>query len=241
MSNHRNRALSFVTLAVLALLSGCATGKKPDPAFAPARPLEPKPPELNNGAIYQDGTGLRLFEDQRARRVGDILTITLVETTTASKSAATTSKKNDDISLTSPTLLGSSVDFNIPGEVKKAVPLARTTHNDLSVSAAGEREFTGSGASSQSNTLSGSIAVTVVEVLSNGNLVVRGEKIVGINEGDEYIQFTGIVRQQDIKSDNTVLSTYVANAQVRYGGSGAVADATSHGWLSKFFLAFWPF
>lgn len=241
MNKHRNRALVLAATMLMALLSGCATGRKPDPAFAPTRPLEPKPAELNHGAIYQDGIGLRLFEDQRARRVGDILTVTLVETTTATKSAATSTAKQDEIALDSPTLLGSSVNFNIPGEIKKGVPLARTTNNDLSVSATGNREFTGTGSSSQSNTLSGSIAVTVVEVLSNGNLVVRGEKIVGINEGDEYIQFTGIVRQQDIKSDNTVQSTYVANAQIRYSGSGAVADATSHGWLSKFFLAFWPF
>lgn len=241
MKPRRNDTVSLGALALVALLAGCASGRQPDPAFAPTRPPNPKPLELNNGAIYQDSFAMRLFEDQRARRVGDILTITLAETTTASKKADTTSKKKDDIDLKSPTLLGSSVDFDIPGELKKGVPLSKISHNDLSVSATGNREFTGSGASSQSNTLTGSISVTVVEVLSNGNLVVRGEKIVGINEGDEFVQLSGIVRPQDIRPDNTVPSTYVANAQIRYGGSGAVADATAHGWLSKFFLAFWPF
>ena len=237
---HKGLHIGFA-LALTALTAGCATHRQPDPAFAPTRPPNPKPSELNNGAIYQDSFAMRLFEDQRARRVGDILTITLAETTTASKKADTTSKKKDDVDLKSPTLLGSSVDFNIPGEFRKAVPLARIDNNTLAVTTNTNQEFSGSGASSQSNSLTGSISVTVVEVLSNGNLVVRGEKIVGINEGDEFVQLSGIVRPQDIRPDNTVPSTYVANAQIRYGGSGAVADATAHGWLSKFFLAFWPF
>jgi flagellar L-ring protein precursor FlgH len=231
-----------IALALLALLGGCATGKKPDPAFAPPRPPEPKPVELNQGAIYQDGFAVRLFENTRARRVGDIITVTLVESTTGTKSASTSSEKKDDITLTNPTLLGSAVEFSYPGDLRKHIPLRNTQTGNLGISATGNsQKFGGTGASAQSNSLSGSITVTVTEVLSNGYLVVKGEKIVSINEGDEFVQLTGIVRPEDIQSDNTVQSTRVANAQIRYGGSGAVADATSHGWLAKFFLAFWPF
>ncbi len=238
---HKGLYIGFA-LALTALTAGCATHRQPDPAFAPTRPPNPKPSELNNGAIYQDVFAMRLFEDQRARRVGDILTITLIETTTATKSASTSSEKKDDITLTNPTLLGSAVQFGYPNDLKKHIPLQNVDSGNLSVSATGNsQKFSGTGGSSQSNTLTGSVTVTVVEVLSNGNLVVRGEKIVGINEGDEFVQLSGIVRPQDIRPDNTVPSTYVANAQIRYGGSGAVANATSHGWLSKFFLAFWPF
>lgn len=87
----------------------------------------------------------------------------------------------------------------------------------------------------------GNISVTVVDVLSNGYLAVRGEKVLTLNRGDEYVRFSGIVRPVDIRSNNTVLSTQVADAQIIYSGSGEVADASKHGWLSKFFLAFWPF
>lgn len=242
MSNRRNRALVLAAAMLMALLGGCATGKKPDPAFAPPRPPEPKPAELNHGAIYQDGFAVRLFENTRARRVGDIITIALVESTTGTKSTSTSTEKKDDITLTNPTLLGSAVEFGYPGSLQKHIPLRNPQTGNLSVSATGNNQkFGGTGASAQSNSLSGSITVTVVEVLSNGYLMVKGEKNVSINEGDEFVQLTGIVRPEDVQSDNTVQSTRVANAQIRYGGSGAVADATQHGWLSKFFLAFWPF
>ncbi len=242
MSTESKKLSLGIALALLTLLTGCATGKKPDPAFAPPRPPEPKPAELNHGAIYQDSFAVRLFENTRARRVGDIITITLVESTTGTKSTSTSSEKKDDITLNNPTLLGSAVQFGYPGDLKKHIPLQNVDSGNLSVSATGNsQKFSGTGASAQSNSLSGSITVTVIEVLSNGYLMVKGEKNVSINEGDEFVQLTGIVRPEDIQSDNTVQSTRVANAQIRYGGSGAVADATQHGWLSKFFLAFWPF
>ena len=115
--------------------------------------------------------------------------------------------------------LGPSIDGN------------RVFDNDIN----GERDFTGSGDSEQSNSLRGEIAVTVVDILPNGNLVVRGEKIIGLNQGSEFIRLSGMVRPQDISSDNIVMSRKIANARIFYGGGGVVAESNSRGWLSRFF------
>lgn len=224
-----NRAIRCLTLAVAALaLGGCmATQPVRDPAYAPPRPALPETSRVNNGAIYQTGYGVRLFEDQRARRIGDILTIVLQETTNASKSASLETTKENDIGIAGPTVLGGPVTHN-GDEI-----LAATVNSS--------QAFDGEGASTQSNSLTGRITVTVTEVLANGYLVVRGEKVLTLNRGDEYVRFSGIVRPSDIRSNNTVVSTQVADAQIIYSGAGEVADASKHGWLSRFFLAFWPF
>lgn len=229
--------------AALLLAAGCAASRtRPDPAYAPARPPVPASEALNNGAIYQAGFAVSLFEDTKARRVGDILTIVLTESTNASKKASTATKKENAIDLNDPTLFGSSVQFSMPGgTLGRAIPLATKSRNNLDVSVATQQDFTGTGSSSQSNSLSGSIAVTVTEVFANGNLAVRGEKILALNEGDEFVRLSGVIRPQDIRPDNTVLSTSIAGAQITYGGNGAVADSSSHGWLSRFFLKIWPF
>ncbi|MDH5183551.1 MAG: flagellar basal body L-ring protein FlgH, partial [Gammaproteobacteria bacterium] len=104
-----------------------------------------------------------------------------------------------------------------------------------------DQAFDGSGSSAQSNSLQGTISVSVMEVLANGYLVVRGEKILSLNQGDEFIRVSGIIRPEDVSPDNTVQSTKVANVQIIYGGTGALADANRDGWMSKFFKKVWPF
>jgi len=105
-----------------------------------------------------------------------------------------------------------------------------------------QREFNSQGQSQQSNSLIGNITVTVIQVYPNGNLLVRGEKAVGLNQGYETIKISGIVRPYDIRADNTVLSTQVADVRVEYRGKGALADANRQGWLSRFFSSvIWPF
>lgn len=232
-----------LTFLFIALLAGCASSDiKPDPAYAPARPQPVAEARVNNGAIYQTsfaepGYNLALFEDQRARRVGDILTVTLVESTNASKEAKTNTKKENAVDISNPTLLGATPQFSTPG----LLPLSSNRNNTLATTLDSTQDFSGSGDSSQKNSLSGSITVTVAEVLANGYLVVRGEKLITLNQGDEYVRFSGIVRPQDIRS-NSVLSTQVANAQITYAGKGQVADSNALGWLARFFLsALWPF
>ena len=231
--------MKFITLLfMLSLVAGCATTAQRDPAYAPPRPVAAPLAPAGNGAIYQTGYEKSWFEDQRARHVGDILTINLVEKTNAQKQAATTSKKENTVDIANPTILGSTPQFNAPG----ILPLASNNNNNLSFGLDSTQDFSGEGDSSQSNSLSGSITVTVVEVLSNGYLVVRGEKFLTLNKGDEFVRLSGIVRPTDIKADNSVLSTQIADAQITYSGGGQVADSNTMGWLARFFLsALWPF
>jgi len=215
----------ILTPLLLFLASGCSQTRmlvQPDPQYAPvdltAIEFKPEP----NGSIFQAGRSIRLFEDNKAFRIGDVLSVTLSESTNASKSAATNTSKDDTLDLSALAILGSTgPTFN--------------DNNLLSNNLNGDRDFTGSGDSAQSNSLSGEIAVTVTDILPSGNLMVRGEKIIGLNQGSEFIRISGLVRPQDVSSDNTVMSRKIANSRIYYGGGGVVAESNSRGWLSRFF------
>lgn len=220
--------LSTAALA-LALLAGCmAMPARDDGQWAPTPPMQPEVAAAPaDGAIYHDNQNMELFADARAHRVGDILTIVLVESTQASKKASTSTSKKDKADVAAPTIMGKDLTIN---------------GNPLSVGLDSERNFDGSGSSSQSNQLTGQITVTVAQRLSNGNLIVRGEKWLTINQGQELVRIAGIVRPQDIGQDNTVASTRVADARISYTGRGTLADANTRGWLSRFFNSKWmPF
>lgn len=225
------RLLAALLLPVL--LAACAGGPQgvvrgEDPAFRPVAPAALVPPEHNNGAIFQMSQNGGLFSDDKAHRVGDILTVRLAERTQARKSANTSSSKESSVEIPSPTIFGGGVTVNGRPVLNNAIE--------------GTRSFDGRGGSAQSNQLDGNITVTVAEVLSNGNLVIQGEKWIRINQGEEYIRLQGVVRPVDIRADNTVLSTQIANAQVAYGGSGTLAESNSPGWLTRFFNSpIWPF
>ncbi len=230
---------SYLVTVSLVLLAGC--GSTPDramrdPAYAPVRPL-PVPEQKNSGAIFQSRAGLSLFRDSRARRVGDILTVELAEKTRASKSAKTNTSRSNEVSMDNPTLFGAQVQFNAP----RMLPLSSYKDNNLAAAFGTDEKFAGAGDSSQSNSLTGSITVSVVEVLSNGYLVVRGEKVVSLNQGNEYIRISGIVRPQDIGPDNKVSSSKLADAHISYEGDGVVAASNRQGWLSRALSAIWPF
>jgi flagellar L-ring protein FlgH len=223
-----------MSVTTVLLLQACATVPTDKVSYAPTRPQPEKLAPATHGAIFQAGQEISLFQDAKARRVGDILTVVLVEQTTASKKADTTTSKKQDTQLDNPTILGAPLSFNMPGPSNRDLNLGTTL--------SGSRSFEGAGDSSQSNKLQGNVTVTVAEVLSNGNLVVRGEKQMTINQGDEYIRFSGIVRPSDIGPNNTVLSTLVADAKIAYTGKGTLDDSNSSGWLASFFnSAWWPF
>lgn len=223
---HPNRtaghAMRIVLLSVLALLfGGCVL--KHDPQFAPVRPVVHRPPIQDNGAIYQAGTEVRLFEDQIARRVGDVLTVVLVENTAVIQNDNLNQRKDDETSVDPPTLFGYPISY-------------------LEQDIAFKRKFTSTNNGKQNNNLHGTVSVTVIEVLSNGNLVVRGEKRLALTGGNEYVKLSGIVRPVDIDTANTVLSTSIADATVVYEGEGQMADASKKGWLERFFYSpFFPF
>ncbi|MBY4675924.1 flagellar basal body L-ring protein FlgH [Marinobacterium arenosum] len=223
------RAVLLWTMAVL-LLSGCVNKPpKPDnPVYAPVRPQALVQPQAVTGSIYNPATSMDLYGEGRARRVGDILTVVLTESTQSSKSAKTEVDKSGSTTLQQPTVLGNAV--SIAGN-----PLSFSLPESTT-------EFEGEGKSNMSNSLSGNISVTVHEVLPNGTLLVRGEKWLTLNQGDEYIRISGMVRPRDVLADNTVLSTKLADARITYSGTGSVSDSNVMGWVSKFFISpLWPF
>ncbi|MFL0350636.1 flagellar basal body L-ring protein FlgH [Stenotrophomonas lactitubi] len=216
-------ARTALACAVAALLGGCviAGDVRPYPTMAPLQPIMPPQAEPTAGAIYAAGPTLQLYSDRRARDVGDLLTITLLENTTAQTSANTATNKESNLSLGTPSILGA--------------PVTLGGKDILSATAKGARDFTGKGNSAQSNRLQGNVTVTVVQRLPNGNLVVQGQKNLRLNQGDELVQVQGIVRPGDISADNTVPSSRVAEARIVYGGRGPVAQSNAMGWLSRFF------
>lgn len=219
-------------LGFVVLLSGCGTYDKTkpgDPYYAPTIASTQNMPQRTDGSLYQDAYGMSLFNDRKAHFVGDILTVTLSENTVSKKSSKVNVKKDDAAVFNSGagTLLGTDPTL---GKMTLGTNLSQ------------KRNFGGDAGADQSNSLSGSITVTVAEILPNGNLVVRGEKWITLNRGDEYIRISGIVRPDDVQTDNTVISTRLANAKISYSGTGTLADSQNMGWLAKFFNSgMWPF
>lgn len=218
--------LALALPSVLALLGGCASFNEmlPDEDSSAYQPpeLDYSLPPTTGGGLFRSGYGGSLTQDQRALRVGDILTVVLEEQTQSSKSAGTSFGKSGGISVPIPTVLNK-------------------TYDQVNTSAQAERDFDGSAESSQQNSLRGSIAVTVHRVLPNGTLLVRGEKALRLNQGEEFIRLTGLVRVDDINRFNQISSQNVANAQISYAGRGVLNDSNSAGWLTRFFTSpFFP-
>ncbi|MBN8807994.1 MAG: flagellar basal body L-ring protein FlgH [Sphingomonas sp.] len=198
--------------------------KKPPEDYSAAPPPPAPPPPPANGSIFQPQDGYAaLYEGTRAHRIGDPLTIVLVENTSASKSASSKLDSGGAFGLTPPST----------GLLSAIKP------TDLGMS--GNRNFNGKGTADQSNSLTGEVSVTVVAVYPNGTMLVQGQKRVTLNRGDEFVQIKGIVRTADITADNRVPSTRVADAKISYTGKGDVARASRQGWLSRFFSVISPF
>ena len=218
-------------LMALIMLQACvinSPAKPNDPYYAPVMmPSEP-PQRSTNGSLYSDSLAVGLFTDRKAMRVGDIITVVLQERTSSRKSSNVGMTKDNDINVDSgATFLGMQPSA---GEV------------NLGTNLVAEREFTGEADADQSNQLAGTITVTVVDTLPNGTLVIRGEKWMTLNRGEEYIRISGLVRPDDVGQDNLVTSTKIANARISYSGTGELADSQSIGWIGRFFNSpIWPF
>ncbi|GHT83594.1 flagellar L-ring protein [Betaproteobacteria bacterium] len=223
------KAGSVLALWLALFVAGCASISPTPPTAVhqpmSARPVASAPVVVANGAIFQQDSNRPLFEDRRARRVGDVLTINLVERTSAQKSANSSASRS------------SALSGGIAGTTK--LPLGAL--NGLSAEAGVDSEFTGAGAAAANNVFTGTITVTVVDVLANGNLLVSGEKMLAINQGNEYIRFSGVVNATTITGANTVQSTQVADARIEYRGSGFIDEHNTMGWLQRFFGAILPF
>ncbi len=223
-----NRFLKVLAMSSLAFALGACVGPPRVEDYEATWPEELESTVASNGSIYQAGHDVALFENAIARRVGDTVTIRLVEKTNASKSSSTTTSKSTSADLAGPTIAGRPVTVN-------GVEV-------LNMGLENETAFDGKGDSTQSNRLEGDITVTVAKRFANGNLLVRGQKWITINQGKEYVRIQGIIRPIDIAPDNSLPSSKVADASISYGGQGALADANSKGWLARFFDSPWtPF
>lgn len=210
--------------------------KPDDPRYAPVLPDYQELAKPQGGTLYTPQTALVLFEDQRAKRVGDIITVRFVELTAATKSAKTTTTKQDQVNLGgNPILFGTNASFNVP----HFMPLAKKDHLNLGVNFNGQNQFTGGGDVAQKNSLKGDLTVMIAQVLPNGSLMIRGEKWITLNQGSECLRVTGVIRPEDISPDNVILSNRVADARITYTGTGALAESNEIGWLSRFFNSFW--
>jgi flagellar L-ring protein precursor FlgH len=214
-------------------LAGCSVNKPPTSIQQPltAKPVEKQVVFPADGAIFRAGVNDQpLFEDKRARRVGDILTINLVEKTAGSRSISSGSSTANSLNANIPSVTGGPL-----AQLAKAFPLASSSSSKTAA--------TGAGAASQD--LSGTITVTVIEVLANGNLLVSGEEQVALNQSDEFIRFSGVVNPTSISNANSVSSTQVADAHIEYKSAGAmnevINDAKSLGFLGRFFQSVLPF
>lgn len=211
---------------VLVMLSGCQAmtrerAKQDSPDFAPVPPEKMMGDEPVNGSIYQSSRNHNLFGDSTALNVGDVVTVELEEQTSSSKTSNTTIDKDGEADFEAPIVLGDDGSLQL--------------NTDVSM----ERAFEGAASADQSNQLVGNITVTVVEVLPNGVLRVRGEKWLSLTQGEEYVRVKGRVRQEDIGANNTVNSSRIADARISYGGTGDFDQSNRMGWLSRLFNSEW--
>jgi flagellar L-ring protein precursor FlgH len=209
---------------LLALAAPALAKPKPPTGFEAALPRAPAAVRIADGSIFNASAGYAaLVEGSRARVVGDPLTILLVETTTTSKTAGSKTQRAGGASITPPT--AGLLSFLNPDALK----------------ASSQSSFNGQGNATQTSTLAGEVSVTIAEVRPNGTALVRGEKRMLLSQGQEWIQFSGIVRLSDIDAENRISSTRVADARIEFAGNGSVQRASREGWLSKFFNMISPF
>lgn len=218
-----------VIAALVACISvtGCThymdhMGLRDEAVYPPAYPIDNPPLPKSNGTIYQSGHEISLYDDRVANRVGDILTVRLEEVTEGKKKTKTKTTKNATNNFAVPQFLGANT-------------------NALTLQTNSDQEFNGEGEANEENRLRGTISVTVIRVLSNGNMVVQGESWLTINMGREYVRLTGIVRREDVEPNNSISSQKVADARISYSGNGQTSDVSRGGIVTQFFNKFFPF
>jgi flagellar L-ring protein FlgH len=216
--------LRFAATVIAAVLLSACAGAPTSIVNGPtsARPLPPPYPPVaqNNGAIFQASTYRPAFEDRRARHVGDVINVVITESTSAVKNGASAGSKSG------------SVNFGIPGVLQNRF--------GTNVATSADNKFADADSQSLSNSFRGTIGATVVEVLSNGNLIIAGEKQVGMNKATEYIRISGMVNPDSING-NSVASTAIADARVEYRTKSNIDGAEVQSMLSRFFLSLLPF
>lgn len=223
-------SMAIFIVVILVMFTGCASVEQAkvlpnDPDFAPILPEMEEEPIVPTGSLFKPNYVNNIYSDSKAHRVGDIISVILSESTQAQKNAKTELKKDSSATLDPVIGLGgNAVNFK-----NDAIQFGVNQTSD----------FKGDSKTNQGNSLSGNISVHVLKVLPNGNLMIRGEKWLTLNNGDEYVRLTGIIRAQDITANNTIVSSKVANARIQYAGTGSFAEVQEQGWLSQFFNSSW--
>src|SRR6056300_415709 len=223
--------IRHISISVFLAMTGCSTyvSNIEGQAFAPIDPpVKLSSPQPANGSIFHSSQNGLFATDQRARRVGDILTVSFNETYSATKAQTASSSKADNFGVTLPTGLPNI----FTGGFDK---------DPAGLNAGTTRSFAGAGNAVQSNSFSGLLSVTVVRVFENGNMEVAGQKELMLNNGNEYVRVRGVVRPEDVSATNIVSSNRLADAQIRYTGSGQLADSSKQGWLSELMRTISPF
>ncbi len=223
----RCRAVAAL-FALATLLGGCAAPRAPvtpnAPLTARAQPYDPLT-AAPTGGIFRPNNTVYLFEDRKPRVVGDLLTIQINENTNASQTANSSSEKKTSVTATLP---------KISGVLGHGI-------NGLNLNAGGDNAYNGTGQTASTGVFTGTITVTVIEVLANGNLVVAGDKQIGIRQNSDSLRFTGVVDPALIQPGNVISSTQVADARLDYRGGGYIEEAQIQGWLGRFFNSWSPF
>lgn len=227
----RSRGVAVPGLVILALSAGCSSG----PAVSAKLVVPPLPPPKTIGSLWQEENGRAyLYEDMRAMRPGDILTIKIVEKHKGSKSADTSAERESTVDNS---LAGSAIGYlGIPG-----VRLGAETTRGLGIDASAKSKFGGKGATNREDTLTGTISAIVTEVLPNGDLRIEGRREVTVNSEKQLMMLSGVVRRVDVDTKNTVLSSAIADAKIEYSGLGVVDDVQRPGWLVRVLDWIYPF
>jgi len=233
--------LLISTVLVAALLTGCADRiiSQPSPAAdheaalrTPPAQIYPPPAPKTEGAIFSDDARVNLYADLRARNIGDIITINVVESSAASKEARTQLGRENEVNAGISALLGYQTE--IPSNSASVQPSAM-------IGAKYESDFKGSGKTSRKETMTAQISARIIQVLPNDNLVIRGSREIKVNNESQFIIIQGVIRPADISPDNTVLSSYIADAKIDYTGRGDVSNKQRPGWLARLLDYIWPF
>jgi flagellar L-ring protein FlgH len=235
-----NKVVSIISLFLVFNLAACSTSHKAVdsrstviPKNLYAKPTKTKPAE---GALWPGNTrGNFLFGDDKAAKVGDIITVTIDENATSTQSATTNTSKDSSIDMQTPNVLGLPSSFGVQNFLNLG------TQFDPTINATIANSMQGTGTVTRNGTLSATISALITDIVPSGNLRIEGRRSVTINNEEQIMVLRGIVRPQDINFDNTIPSTLIADASISYTGEGVVADEQRKGWLAKVLSKVWPF
>ena len=238
LSTGNKLSTGILTLALMGITACANTHKAVDPksTVLPQKIFKEKTVKVNDGGIWPGDTSKNLlFEDTKAREVGDIVTVLLNESATSSQTATTDTSKSSSLAMTTGAVLGLPSNMGVNNFLGMGSPF------NPQASATNERANSGTGTVSREGTLTGTLAATIVAINENGNFEIAGKRSVTVNNEEQLMLLTGVIRPSDVNYDNTINSSLIANAAISYSGEGVVSDEQRVGWLMRALSYVWPF